>query len=239
MSARDDRTARAPETEAELAARETEAEAQGWGARLPGWRVMLGWLLVLLAAALFGYLSRQLGRTPAFAFDGPILSWFNDQRSATATALAHTLDLVGIAYALGAAALAISAAIWRDHARSGRFLLIAFLGAVGLNLSLKLVFSRPRPDLFESLITASNTSFPSGHAMGSWAFALALALVLARLAPPLWAWLGGVLLVLFAVAVGMSRIYLQVHYPSDVLAGWAASTVWVLVLTEWYRRGRT
>lgn len=199
-------------------------------------RRVFGWVVGLAAAALFGALAVLVDPGGELAFDTAVQTWFLEQRSESVTAVAHTLDVLGIYWLLGAAALVVAAVLWSDHRRSAIFLTIGFWGAIALNLALKSLFARPRPSAFDPLLEAPNYSFPSGHAMGSWAFALCGALLLARLAPPRRAWSGIALLALFALLVGASRVYLQVHFPSDVLAGWSASTVWVLLLTVWYRR---
>jgi undecaprenyl-diphosphatase len=90
------------------------------------------------------------------------------------------------------------------------------------------VFRRARPELFDSGYTASFFSFPSGHATVAVGFYGALTLILAyRLrGPARWAVVsGGVLLVLL---IGFSRLYLGVHYPTDVLAGFLAAPLWVI-----------
>lgn len=93
-----------------------------------------------------------------------------------------------------------------------------------INLLAKALLGRVRPALWVSLAPETTPSFPSGHAMGSAAVVLALGLILAH-SPRRWLlWLPGAL---FVLGVGISRMYLGVHYPSDVLAGWIASVGWV------------
>ncbi len=106
-----------------------------------------------------------------------------------------------------------------------------------LNVLFKLFFARVRPALFEQLTPAPGFAFPSGHAMGSAAFFLALYL-LAREFVPRWRWLAAVLGVLLTLGIGLSRLVLQVHYPSDVLAGWVLSAAWVLGVNSWYAHPR-
>ena len=116
--------------------------------------------------------------------------------------------------AIGLLALLLFRRRWRD----ALFLAAATFAVPALNPLLKLLFERPRPALWPRLEPVHNYSFPSGHAMSSAAIIAAL-VVLAW--PTRWRWptllLGGT----FIVAVGVSRLYLGVHYPSDVLGGWA------------------
>ena len=107
--------------------------------------------------------------------------------------------------------------------REAGFLLAALLGASALGHIFKLWVARPRPDLFPALIDVpGDWSFPSAHAMQATAAAMAWLLV-TRHSRALWTILLG-----FAVLlVGLSRVYLQVHFPSDVVAGTLAALLWV------------
>jgi undecaprenyl-diphosphatase len=110
------------------------------------------------------------------------------------------------------------------------FLLAAILGAVALGALLKLGFERPRPDLVEHGVLTYTWSFPSGHATGAAATYLTLGALLARFQPRrrVKVYILSVA-VLITVAVGLSRIYLGVHWPTDVLAGWTVGAGWALL----------
>ena len=107
--------------------------------------------------------------------------------------------------------------------REAGFVILAVLGSSALSHLVKLWVARPRPDLFSIWIEMpGDWSYPSAHAMQATAVALALILV-ARRRQAAWALALGVAVLL----VGLSRIYLQVHFPSDVLAGLLAAAFWV------------
>jgi undecaprenyl-diphosphatase len=116
-------------------------------------------------------------------------------------------------------------------------LLAASAGGILLNELLKGLFARPRPDLALRLTDVRSLSFPSGHAMQSAIIYLTLAAFLARFVQ---ARALKVYFVAFAfllsLLVGLSRVYLGVHYPSDVLAGWCAGLAWALVCWTVARR---
>lgn len=124
--------------------------------------------------------------------------------------------------------LAAAALLWRK----GRwveacFFVVALLGASLLAHQVKDLALRSRPDLFPALtLVGSEFSFPSAHAVQVTAVAAAAWLVAARLAPRHRRWLLPALL-LIVVLVDLSRLYLQVHYPSDVVAGTVAAACWV------------
>jgi undecaprenyl-diphosphatase len=124
--------------------------------------------------------------------------------------------------------------IWfmtRKWRREAWLLGITMLGAAILNTTLKLTFHRPRPVPFFNLTAPESFSFPSGHSLASFCFFGALATILtARIHNPrfnLLTWVCAGILVLW---IGLSRIYLGVHYTTDVLAGFAAALIWIAVI---------
>jgi undecaprenyl-diphosphatase len=121
------------------------------------------------------------------------------------------------------------------------FVVVAAVGGGLLSRLLKEVFDRERPDPLPCL-WVSSPSFPSGHAVLATVVYLTLGILLARLEPRflLKVYFLGIMMAL-AFLVGLSRVYLGVHYPTDVLGGWAVGLVWGLLcwLAAWYlqRRG--
>lgn len=118
--------------------------------------------------------------------------------------------------------------------------LMAVGGGMVLTTLLKEGFGRPRPDLVPHGAFVTSASFPSGHAMVSAATYLTLGALLARTQSRrrLKAYLL-LLAILLAFMVGVSRVYLGVHWPTDVLAGWAAGAVWAIVswlVARWLQR---
>lgn len=111
--------------------------------------------------------------------------------------------------------------------RTALFVLAATSLGYAANSLLKMYFNRPRPDLIPNNFYVTTASFPSGHAMLSATVYLTLGAVLARLAPTLRLKLSVLCVAaLLSGLVGLSRVYLGVHWPSDVLAGWAAGAAW-------------
>jgi undecaprenyl-diphosphatase len=123
----------------------------------------------------------------------------------------------------------------------------SLIGSSVIDGWLKHLIARPRPELVPHLVQVTNASFPSGHAMVSSAVYLTLALMLAE-GVEVDGWRGRaarVAVVAFfsalAVLIGMSRVYLGVHWPSDVLAGWCFGTAWALLVwmgDRWLGRRR-
>jgi len=105
---------------------------------------------------------------------------------------------------------------------------VTVIGAYGTSMGIKLLFDRPRPMLVPHLSYVNSHSFPSAHAMMSTVLYLSIGYLLAHAHPSRL--LKGYLFLLalsIAIAVGSSRVYLGVHYPSDVLAGWMLGWAWV------------
>jgi len=116
---------------------------------------------------------------------------------------------------------------WR---REAVWMAVTILGAVVLDLSLKYAFHRPRPVPFFVPVPYTY-SFPSGHSLFSFCFYGVLAGLLAgRMQSRLGRILVWTLAALLVAAIGLSRIYLGVHYPSDVIAGYLAAALWVSTL---------
>jgi undecaprenyl-diphosphatase len=117
------------------------------------------------------------------------------------------------------------------------FLFGSVAGGMLVSILLKDVFERPRPDLVPYAAYASNSSFPSGHSMMSAVTYLVLGALLARSQERKLLKAYFLLTAVFVtVLVGVSRVYLGVHWPTDVLAGWTAGAVWALLcwlLAEW------
>ncbi|WP_109125884.1 phosphatase PAP2 family protein [Dyella sp. C11] len=141
-------------------------------------------------------------------------------------AVSHLGDLGSVA---AATTVILAVLLWRRHLRLAACWTIAMVGVVPINSGLKAIFQRPRPLHSHGFIVEHGWSFPSGHAFGATVFYGMLAYVLLRLLPPQWhRWIvaGAVLMI---GIIGLSRIVLQVHYLSDVMAGYISGMAWLVV----------
>jgi undecaprenyl-diphosphatase len=118
--------------------------------------------------------------------------------------------------------------LWHtQHKHSARLLLAAVTGNIILNGVLKLVFHRARPTVFEWQTTAVSSSFPSGHAMSATVCYGTVAYLVIRLQKHHWSRvLTGIAAVVLILLICATRLYLGVHYPSDVIAGMLVGLAW-------------
>jgi membrane-associated phospholipid phosphatase len=235
---------RTPATPAE-AAKTVRQEAR-FGAsflRVHRWRLFLVFIGVLLPLWGFGTLVEELREGEGFAFDEPLLRLAHAMASAGFDRAFLLMSALG--YGWGVIPVDIGLVLGlalRRRFREGLFAAISMIGSLLLNLAAKHSFARARPDLWPSIAPETTYSFPSGHAMGSMTLAWVVVLLCwhPRLPGGLrLRWPATLLAAGFVVLVGLSRVYLGVHYPSDILAGWTAASVWVCsVYALVFRSGR-
>lgn len=202
----------------------------------------LGWAFAEIAdlasgggAHAFDETLLLLMRNPADPGDPLGPAWFEE--------LARDVTALGGVGILGFVTLAAAGFLglggrWRTM----WFVLIATGSGQLLSFAAKRLFDRPRPDLVPHETVIYTASFPSGHAMMAAVTYLTLAAVLARTQPlvRVKAHILGVA-ILLTVMIGLSRVYLGVHWPTDVLAGWTGGAAWALgclTVARWLRRRR-
>jgi undecaprenyl-diphosphatase len=197
--------------------------------RLLSASLIIGLLAAAGALALFSWLGREIMAGVNPVLDDRIRLAVHGVASARLTGVMRALSMYGGPASLTLLGIILALAFLRHRWHRGALLLIVTLaGAALLNFLLKYVFARPRPAAFFDYPLPTSNSFPSGHAFFAASFFGGLAVLSAerirsrsiRLA----IWTVSAVLVLL---IGLSRVYLGVHYPSDVLAGYAAATVWV------------
>jgi undecaprenyl-diphosphatase len=201
--------------------------------------VLLVLLLGGLAALGAGYLFLNLAlhfRLPTSAIyraDQAVEAWFQHQRSPGLTLLLGTITLIGgtLGMASVVGVMVVVLLVWKQRA-SAVYLVLTTVGGILLNLGLKMIFARARPDLTSAIAVARWYSFPSGHAMGSFVV-LGSCAYLALRQP--WRWRADsaclAAMCTLVALIGLSRVYLGVHWMSDILGGWSAATVWLASTT--------
>jgi undecaprenyl-diphosphatase len=159
-----------------------------------------------------------------FVWDVPVLTHVHATANPMLDQLALTLTPLGIGWGiLPTLTILGGMLIYQRRWRSLLYLIVMPLGSALLNRALKLYFHRERPHLWEVFTPDLSYAFPSGHAMGSASLVM-VCLVLAWNTP--WRWLVLPIGSLYLLLIGWTRIYLGMHYPSDILAGWLLTIAW-------------
>jgi undecaprenyl-diphosphatase len=221
--------------EADEAGRATAADRAGDGDRPAAGtghlrrplHLLLPVLAVLLPVALFLLLAEGVvGGSPG-GIDAGVLRALEQVQSAALTVFLRVVTFLGGDWGVvipTAAAVVVLLIVDRPRLRGAVFVAVVMAGTGVLQLLTKLLFERPRPGVFPPLVAVASYSYPSGHAMASAGLALAVGLLAWRTRWRLWAVAGGLA---FVLLVGLSRMYLGVHYPSDIVAGWLLAVAWV------------
>jgi undecaprenyl-diphosphatase len=191
-------------------------------------QLVLGLLLSLGVIALFANIVEEVAEGESSRFDKMVLLWIHwyspnwlDGVMRFVTALGYYWVVIPLL------AVATYAFYRKGRTIAAGLLVVSTVGGIVLTTALKTVFQRDRPELFDLGYTASFYSFPSGHATIAVGFYGTLTLLVAWRLRGFRRWavvLVGVALVLL---IGFSRLYLGVHYPTDVLAGFLAAPVWI------------
>jgi undecaprenyl-diphosphatase len=191
----------------------------------PRWKdLLLLFAGVLIPLVAFGLLAEDV-EEGGLPWDQPVLRAIH--RYATPARDRAMILISRIGFQWGSIPLAVVVfvgLVLTRRWRSARFFAVAVGGAMLVDTSAKLLFHRVRPALWVSLVRETSYSFPSGHAMGTMALSATLVVLTWPTRARWWVMALGVA---FVLLVGFSRMYLGVHYPSDVLAGWAAALAWV------------
>jgi len=206
--------------------------------------LLLGLTAAIATLIFFGWLTDEVLEGETRHFDEVTRAAVHQLASPPLTTIMRALSFVGstLALTIGTILVVVRFAMLK-WGREAKLFSITMIGAGLLNITLKLAFKRPRPVPFFNLSAPETYSFPSGHSLTSACFFGALAAILtARLKSRRWRVIVWVVCTLMFVLIGFSRIYLGVHHTTDVIAGFAAALIWILVVrfveTELTRRKR-
>jgi len=192
------------------------------------WRsLVILFLGVYFPVQIFGELAEEIWKKEGgFPWDVPILLAIHSTASPQLDTFAIFLTKLGAYWGVFPVAVVILLVLaFRRQWRFLSYALTTFLGSLIINRAAKLTLQRVRPSLWDSPAPESDYAFPSGHAMGSVTFGIVLMILTWNTR---WRWvtvMGGFV---FAIAISWTRMYLGVHYPSDIIAGWMASIAWAV-----------
>lgn len=192
----------------------------------------LGFFVAAAAIAIFAALASAVTAGFTQRFDESVLQWFQGHRTETLNLVMIEITTLGTGVVLVVIVLIASVFLWvTNHHWSVYVLLLGVLGAKLFNTLLKGTFARERPSIVEWATQVHSPSFPSGHAMSSIVVYGSVAYLVSRLEPSLRLKRSTYLFAtLIVVLIGISRMYLGVHYPSDVIAGFLAGFAWIALV---------
>lgn len=193
-------------------------------------RLALSFATALVMAVIFAVLARDVHQGETLAFDQSVLRSINSYSSNGLDTFFLIVTEFGGVIAVTIASIALFSYLLYKRKRYGALLVAAGVGGAALiNYLAKVTFERARPDLWQQLITETSFSFPSGHSAGSSALAVCIIALLWRTK---WRVPALIIAPLYIVLIGFSRMYLGVHYLTDVIAGWIVGITWVLVVAS-------
>lgn len=189
--------------------------------------LLLLFIGVFLPLQIFGELAEEVWENEGgFPWDVPILLTIHSTATPQLDSFASTLTKLGVFWGVFPVAVVITLILlFRRQWRFLAFFVTTLLGSALINRVAKVLLHRVRPYLWQSPAPEFDYGFPSGHAMSSMTLVAALVILTwgSR-----WCWLVLVTGGSFVLLIGWTRLYLGVHYPSDILAGWTASISWAV-----------
>ncbi len=186
-------------------------------------------VISVLCAIGFGLIALYVGNTKIQNFDNTIISLVQGLEVPLLTTIMKFFTVIGntIPIVIITIMVMIVLYIFLGHRRELIFLVCVMIGSALLNTLLKLIFQRARPDI-NRIIEVKGYSFPSGHSMAAFTLYGVIAFLIWKHIPTAIGRVAIIIMsVLFITFIGISRIYLGVHYPSDILGGYLMSACWL------------
>lgn len=192
-------------------------------------RLVLAFGLFTVAIVTFAKLANDIREQDTLGIDRGVLVQLHNLLGSKVLDIVvpATTDIGGTVGITAITIVAVATCLRWHRFNRALFLAVAISGAVVLNLVLKSLFWRSRPELWQQLVIENGFSFPSGHAMASSALALAVVIALWNTRWRVAAVIAGAF---YAVYVGFTRLYLGVHYPTDIIGAWMISFAWVALV---------
>ncbi len=185
--------------------------------------------ICLLIIFVLAKLAEEVLEREAFAFDTNFLIWIHQFANPNLDNLMLFITNFGNPNTVVIfAGITFLLLWWRRYREEAKVFVFACLGGLILNTGLKLFFAKPRPELWHRLISETSFSFPSGHALGSMVLygytAYCLGINYPKFAKVIY-----IMAATLIAAIGISRLYLGVHWPTDIIAGYGVGFLWLMI----------
>ena len=190
--------------------------------------LLVGIVVAIAGTVVFAELAERVRKGYTQHFDVAVLQWLGAHHTPLLTNIMTEITPLGTGIVVMTIVGVTTAFLWHtEHRISAQLLLAATAGNIILNNVLKLYFDRARPSVFEWQTHAASSSFPSGHAMSATVVYGTVAYLLARLQKHGWSRAITLVTAIVMIAlICLTRLYLGVHYPSDVLGGIVVGLAW-------------
>jgi membrane-associated phospholipid phosphatase len=190
---------------------------------------MGGLTLCLFILFIVAKLSNEVLEKKAFTFDKSFLLGLHQFANPTLDQIMLKITQLGNPTVVIIVTVITLILLWaKQYYQEAKFFLLACLGAWILTTGMKLFFAKPRPLLWTHLISESSFSFPSGHALGSMVLYGFIAYLLSSHYPKFSQFIYGCTAMIISL-IGLSRLYLGVHWPTDIIAGYGVGFLWLMV----------
>ena len=188
-------------------------------------RLLIALGLFMVCVVVFAKLAWDVRERETLSFDTSLLTAIHTLSTPWLDTVARTATQFGGSLFVPIVTLVITGWLWLKRYRNHALLIFVGVGGASvLSLALKAFFARTRPELWQHLVHETSFSFPSGHELASAALA---ASIVAALWFTRWRTVAIVVGALYVASIGFTRLYLGVHYPTDILAGWLVAVAWV------------
>jgi undecaprenyl-diphosphatase len=188
-----------------------------------------GLTLCLFILFIVAKLSDEVLEKEAFTFDKSFLLWLHQFSHPTLDQIMLKITQLGNPnVVIIVTVITLILLVWKCYYQEAKFFLLTCLGSGILTTSMKLFFAKSRPQLWTHLISETSFSFPSGHALGSVVLYGFITYLLSNFYPKfsqLIYFLGLIIVLL----IGLSRLYLGVHWPTDIMAGYGVGFLWLML----------
>lgn len=190
--------------------------------------IIIGAFLSIFSFILFADITEDVASSEVLYIDHYLSNMVYSIRNPFLTDIMYFFSFLGGEFLLILGTLLVTYFLWKKHTKEAVFFVFVLTTGYILNLITKLIFQIPRPNI-DPLYLITDYSYPSGHSMGSFIFYMTLAFLVYHFTKnKLISFLFFVLMTLIILCIGLSRVYLGVHYPSDVLGGYVAGFWWIV-----------